>query len=216
MAVYKPHLLPVSRTTRNLYNTLISLVRRQTPYPDARLLHRLDTETAGIIMLAKTALADRYWKPRLHELITEKIYHARVRGVPKWQSYDCSCYVAEKQGGAVRSQMYVVEPECSELYIKPKFSRTQFRVIGQFGQETMVECRLLTGRKHQIRAQLAWLGHPIVGDKIYSHRGRYYLKRIESGLNQADLQALGSPFHCLTAVSLLLSIDGQEIRLSLS
>ncbi len=216
MAVYKPHSLPVSRTTRNLYNTLVSLVRRETPYSDARLLHRLDTETAGIMLLAKNASADRYWKARINELIVEKLYHARVHGVPEWQSRYLSCQLSEKQESAIRSQVYVVDPTCPEMYKNPKQSRTLFRVIECAENDALIECRLLTGRKHQIRAQLAWLGHPIVGDKVYSNQGRYYLKRIESGLNQADLQDLGSPFHCLAAVSLLLSIDGQEIRLSLS
>lgn len=80
LAVFKPHMLPVSRTTRNLYNTLISLVRRETPYKDARLLHRLDTETAGVILLAKNRVADQKWKPRLDQLIVRKIYHAWVTG----------------------------------------------------------------------------------------------------------------------------------------
>lgn len=96
MAVYKPHLLPVSRTTRNLYNTLISLIRRQTPYANAHLLHRLDTETAGIVLIAKNSGADKKWKPNLDKLITRKIYHAWVSGSPEWDEHLCECALSEK------------------------------------------------------------------------------------------------------------------------
>jgi len=215
MAVYKPHLLPVSRTTRNLYNTLISLVKRQTPYADARLLHRLDTETAGVILLAKNAQADRRWKPRLDQLICKKIYHAWVEGVPLWMSERMECDLAERADSVIRSQVYVVDDADSGLYIKPRQSKTEFRVLHSAAGKTLLECRLYTGRKHQIRAQLSYLGHPVVGDKIYGHEGRFYLKRIEQGLDDADFQVLGSRYHRLEAVELELDIEGLAVQIVL-
>lgn len=215
MAVYKPHQLPVSRTTRNLYNTLISLVRRQTPYYDARLLHRLDTETAGVMLLAKDADADRRWKPRLHELIHKKIYHAWVEGVPDWQVKLMECELSEKSGSLIRSQVYVVDPAEARHFMKPRHSKTEFRVLCTQAGRSLIECRLYTGRKHQIRAQLSYLGHPLVGDKIYGHQGCYYLKRIQQGLDDTDFEKLGSPYHLLQAVELTLDIDGQMVTLAL-
>ncbi len=215
MAVYKPHQLPVSRTTRNLYNTLISLVRRQTPYYDARLLHRLDTETAGVMLLAKDADADRRWKPRLHELIHKKIYHAWVEGVPDWQAKLMECELSEKNGSLIRSQVYVVDPAEACHFIKPRHTKTEFRVITSYAGRALIECHLYTGRKHQIRVQLSYLGYPLVGDKIYGHQGYYYLKRIEQGLDDTDFERLGSPYHLLQAVELTLDIDGQVVTLAL-
>ncbi|MDX2421335.1 MAG: RNA pseudouridine synthase [Amphritea sp.] len=217
MAVFKPHHLPVSRTTRNLYNTLISLVRRQTPFSDARLLHRLDSETAGIILLAKQESADRRWKPRLNELIKKKRYHAWVEGVPLWQSKQMECRLSERQGSAIRSQVYVIDETAlsdHDGYLKPRLSKTIFRVLDSQAGKTLLECQLLTGRKHQIRAQLSHLGYPLVGDKIYGHQGRFYLKRIEQGLNQADFAVLGSQHHLLQAFALTLNIDGEEVQIS--
>ena len=214
MAVYKPHLLPVSRTTRNLYNTLISLVRRQTPYHDARLLHRLDTETAGVILLAKDRAADRKWKPRLEQLITRKIYHAWVNGIPKWIDKEFRCKLSEKAGSEIRSRVFVVDDDGSDQYLKPRDSMTAFRVLQSQQGRTLVECELYTGRKHQIRSQLAYLGFPVIGDKIYSRNGYYYLKRIKQGLDSADFQQLGGEYHLLEAVECVLNIDGSEVRIS--
>lgn len=215
LVAYKPPLLPVSRTTRNLYNTLIQLVRRQTPWYDAHLLHRLDTETGGLIVLAKNKAADKKWKPRLAELIERKLYHARVYGVPDWRQKLMDCQLSEKVGSAIRSQMYVVDDSCAELFTKPKSSRTGFRVLSSDQQQSIIECELFTGRKHQIRAQLAHLGHPIVADKIYAHAGRYYLQRLERPLTVDEFEQLGGEHHQLTAVQLDIRPDPAQPVISL-
>ncbi|WP_415899489.1 RluA family pseudouridine synthase [Neptuniibacter sp. QD48_11] len=211
LAVFKPHLLPVSRTTRNLYYTLISLVRRQTAYEDAHLLHRLDTETAGIILLAKNKVADKKWKPRLDKLISKKIYHAWVEGIPEWDELSYECELSEKVGSPIRSQMYVVDQAESDLYPKPKQSQTLFRVLRKEEGKSLIECELMTGRKHQIRAHLAHLDHPIIGDKIYSKGGQYYLKRLGKELGNADFAELGSEYQRLTAVRVDINPDDQSV-----
>lgn len=207
MAVFKPHLLPVSRTTRNLYNTLISLIRRQTPYSHAHLLHRLDTETAGVMLVAKNSVVDRKWKPQLDKLMCKKIYHAWVQGQPEWDELLFECELSEKIGSTIRSQIYVVDSQTPELFPKPKISKTAFKVLRREARGTLIECELFTGRKHQIRAQLAHLGIPVIGDKIYAHGGFYYLKRLDRVLTSADLAVLASPHHLLEAVSLKLQGD---------
>ncbi|WP_415902312.1 RluA family pseudouridine synthase [Neptuniibacter sp. QD29_5] len=213
LAVFKPHLLPVSRTTRNLYNTLISLVRRQTAYEDAHLLHRLDTETAGIILLAKNKAVDKKWKPRLDKLISKKIYHAWVEGIPEWDELSYECELSEKAGSLIRSQMYVVDQAESDLYPKPKQSQTLFRVLRKEEGKSLIECELMTGRKHQIRVHLAHLGHPIIGDKIYSKGGKYYLKRLKKELGKADFADLGSEYQMLTAVRMEINPDDQPVTI---
>ena len=215
MAVYKPHLLPVSRTTRNLYNTLISLIRRQTPYANAHLLHRLDTETAGIVLIAKNSAADKKWKPNLDKLITRKIYHAWVSGSPDWDERLCECALSEKINSPIRSQIYVVDPENPQQYPKPKQSKTVFRVLQREQGRSLIECELFTGRKHQIRAQLAFLGHPILGDKIYSQGGKYYLKRLAADLTDQDFTALGAHCHQLTAVEIEINADDEPYTISI-
>lgn len=218
LAVYKPALLPVSRTTRNLYNTLIQLVRRQTPFYDAHLLHRLDTETDGLILIAKDKAADRKWKKQLDQLIERKLYHAVVSGHPKWRIKEVECELSERIDSKIRSQVYVAGDQPSTLYKKLRWSKTAFRVLSRDDNTSLIECELFTGRKHQIRAHLASLGYPIIGDKIYAHEGRFYLKRLDAALSEGDYEVLQSVHHRLTAVELVVrpDPDSPSIRLRLN
>jgi 23S rRNA pseudouridine1911/1915/1917 synthase len=204
--VHKPPNLPVNRTTRNVYNTLIQLLRRESPWPDAHLLHRLDLETSGLILIAQNNTMARQYQSKLGHLIRRKIYRAVVAGKPTWETKDFTCNLAtldESEGGsAIRSQMHVM-PEG-----KGKESRTLFKVLETKIKEgmsySMIECELLTGRKHQIRAHLAHLGHAIVGDKIYSNNGEFYLKRLDKTLSKADHEKLLTPHHLLHAYEIHL------------
>jgi 23S rRNA pseudouridine1911/1915/1917 synthase len=196
-AVHKPANLPVNRTTRNVYNTLIQLLRRESPWPDAHLLHRLDLETSGLILIAQNNVMARQYQSKLENLIRRKIY---------WEAKDFTCDLAtldESEGGsAIRSQMHVVPRG------EGKESHTLFKVLATNLKDgvsySVIECELLTGRKHQIRAQLAHLGHAIVGDKIYSNNGEFYLKRLDKTLSEADHRKLLTPHHLLHAYEIHL------------
>lgn len=210
MAVHKPAGLPVSRTTRNLFNTLISLGRRDTEYKDAHLLHRLDAETSGIVLLAKNSWADKRWKKHLDRLLQRKVYHALVWGNPAWDEHLCETWLAEQHHSAIRTRMVVTTEHDPDAVQAPKWSRTRFRVLKRFGTYSLLECELFSGRKHQIRAQLAHLGFPIIGDKIYSHEGAFYLKRLQQDLTAADLAVLGAPHQLLHAYSVQLNF-GEDV-----
>lgn len=73
---------------------------------------------------------------------------------------------------------------------------------------------MLTGRKHQLRAQLAHLGHAIIGDKIYSQQGRFYLKRLEQDLTAEDYRTLGAEHHLLHAYQLQLDTGREQVTLT--
>ena len=192
-AIHKPANLPVSRTTRNVYNTLIQLLRRESPWPDAHLLHRLDLETSGIILIAQNNEQAKIYQPKLSQLMLSKRYRAIVHGEPSWQTLEHESYLNTKPDSPIRCQMHLVEKG------QGKLSQTRFKKLATTGEYSLIECELLTGRKHQIRAHLAGLGYPIVGDKIYSEQGGYYLKRLNNELTQEDLNAWLCDHHLLHA-----------------
>lgn len=209
LAVHKPAGLAVSRTTRNIYYNLNSLLQRHN-WPEAQVLHRLDKDTAGSIVVAKTALAASRWQPQIQQLIQHKTYHAIVYGRPGWELYSCECLLAKHRESLIRSKMHVCIDSDNSAYIKPKHSHSEFKVLCSNGHYSIIECHLITGRKHQLRAQLAHLGHPIVGDKIYANNGEYYLKRLSDQLTAADNDKLKTDHHLLFAKSIKLHLDEKQ------
>ncbi|BCE03296.1 23S rRNA pseudouridine1911/1915/1917 synthase [Marinicellulosiphila megalodicopiae] len=202
LAVHKPANLPVHKTTRNVINTLVKLVQRESNFSDAHLLHRLDLDTSGIVLLTKNKEQAQYWQPKLAALMQKKVYKAIVYGKPNWQELDFECFLNTKQDSDIRCKMYVCDTG--------KQSGTFFKVLQTCGDYSIIECHLKTGRKHQLRAHLAHLGHPIVGDKIYANNGEYYLKRLNDEITELDELKLKTSHHLLMAYEIELDINGVE------
>lgn len=199
IAVHKPHGLAVSRTTRHIVNNLQSLIQAQTPWPNAQLLHRLDADTAGVILLAKDNDSAKFWQPKLAQLMVHKHYWAIVHGSPSWTHTRLVCKLGKRTDSEIRSKMYVVNED-----EKGKLSDSEFTVKAQGNGFSLIKCGLHTGRKHQLRAHLSHLGHPIVGDKIYANNGSYYLRRLNDQLTAEDEKNLLSPHQLLFARELSL------------
>lgn len=123
------------------------------------LVHRLDRETSGVLLFAKTEEAQQALKDNWKA--TEKLYLAAVRGHLKEKSGVLSSYLAENEDQFVFS---VVDPN------KGKLSQTAYAVIKETPAFSLVKIRLLTGRKNQIRVQFAERGHPVVGDPKYGRK----------------------------------------------
>ena len=135
----------------------------------AYLVHRLDRETSGVMMVAKTEAVQEYFRSNWNEL-TEKIYLARIEGKLPAESGVFESYLYEDADLFVRST-----PDNA----KGKYARTEWRAVGTDPETpkgtdptTLVEAVLKTGRKNQIRVQFADAGHPVVGDAKYGHGKR--------------------------------------------
>ena len=143
-------------------NALTDYVRKGQLRSSKRvyLVHRLDRETSGVMMVAKTHVAEDYFRSRWNE-VTEKTYLARVHGRLDAKEGKFESYLAEDPKTlAVRS---VKNPAYGKL------ACTLYRVLSERGDTSLVEVRLKSGRKNQIRVHFAESGHPVVGDSKYGH-----------------------------------------------
>jgi 23S rRNA pseudouridine1911/1915/1917 synthase len=125
------------------------------------IVHRLDKETSGLMMIAKTELAHHSLTKQIKERSIVKKYIALVYGILK----DKAGYIEAPIG---RDKNH--RNKMSVSNIASREAKTYFEVIKYFESFTLLLLRLYTGRTHQIRVHLRFIGHPVVGDKLYGIR----------------------------------------------
>lgn len=123
------------------------------------IVHRLDKEVSGLVVLAKSMEVQKTLKDNWH--MNTKLYYAFVEGKPGKAMGKVSSYLAEGPKEKVFSSQ---DPG------KGKLAVTQFRIMKEYPSHTLLEIRLETGRKNQVRVHMADLGCPIVGDRRYGAR----------------------------------------------
>jgi len=154
--------------SRTAYFILTDYVRKGQARSRNRLfiVHRLDRDTSGLVVFAKTPEAKNFLQTHWDE--TKKTYLAVVHGTCKKTSDTISTYLAENKARKVYSTADTT---------KGRLSRTAYKVLKQTEEFALVEIDLLTGRKHQARVHLADIGHPVVGDDRYG-KGKGAHKRL--------------------------------------
>lgn len=169
MVVNKPAGLVVHPGCGNFHGTLVNAVAwhlRDTPSydpndPAVGLVHRIDKDTSGLLVVAKTPEAKTELGAQFFNHDTHRSYHALV-----WGSFSEDNGRIEGNIGRDpkdRLRMAVFPPGSDQ----GKTAVTHYRVLERFGYVTLVECRLETGRTHQIRAHMKHIGHPLFGDERY-------------------------------------------------
>ncbi len=202
--VHKPPGMPVHRTGKIFFQTLANLVREQLRDIAWAPLNRLDRETGGLVAFAKGSDALRCWAPASPKSHWLKLYAAITHGIIEPRSGRIELALGESGLGPIRSKV--------DILPGGKKALTLYKVLSTTSTESLVVLAPITGRKHQLRAHLAAIGSPIIGDKIYSQAGSAYLKQLDQELDEADYHCLGARHHLLHAFHLhLKKSEGDEI-----
>lgn len=177
-------------TDKVLHNTVTHILAKQLG-KKVYLAHRLDRETSGTMVLALGVDAARSLYEQFVAHGVKKEYLAVVFGAVDWSRKVVDAPLGE-EGKSIRVRRAVGGANAQEAI-------TEFSRLATDGRLSLVSARPRTGRLHQIRAHLAHLGHPLVGDKLYCGDGETYMKAVRKEVTRADLDALGADRQLLHA-----------------
>jgi 23S rRNA pseudouridine1911/1915/1917 synthase len=216
VVVDKPPFLLIHPTKPDCAPTLWKQLRELLAFEIASggqvsIVNRLDRETSGLVLVAKTATAARDFGLRMQRQQLRKEYLAIVWGWPEWEHKIVDAPL-DRQGRHQRSAIWLKQM----IHPAGTPALTQFRVERRFTKSTSFGDRFSlirafphTGRTHQIRVHLSSLGHSIVGDKIYGPDEQLYLRFIETGWTPEFQEKLLLPRHALHSVKLATDDKGE-------
>lgn len=170
LVVNKPYGMVVHPAKGNWSGTLVNAVYGHLTIDsdeDLRpgIVHRLDKDTSGLMVIAKNLDAQHHLMDQFAERTVLKIYHALVLGYLKYSVGEMNGPLARHAKNRLK---YAVDFE------NGKEAFTEYKVLKQFEKASLVELTLHTGRTHQIRVHLAHEGAPIIGDKLYNRKFHEY------------------------------------------
>jgi 23S rRNA pseudouridine1911/1915/1917 synthase len=202
LAVDKPAGIPVHPVNREVENTVIRMVRRGEGREGLRLVHRLDRETSGVLLLAEDPDSARALSTCFERGEVRKEYLALVRGVVEGERGEIDLPIGDDQD----SRVYVRRKAGVG---KPAY--TEWRVERRLEGHTLLRLFPKTGKRHQLRVHLAALGHPIFGDALYGRPDADYLDMVR-GIRDPRREAGEPDRHLLHCAVVAMAPPGYDLR----
>jgi RluA family pseudouridine synthase len=137
---------------------------------DAQACHRLDKDTSGVLAIARNPEAYRHLSMQFENREVKKIYHAVVDGIHSFSDHLVDAPIEKQNDGTAK------------LSRKGKAAQTYFTTLKTFKNHSLIECRPITGRMHQIRVHLSHLKAPITGDELYGGK-LFFVSSVKRGFN---------------------------------
>ncbi len=200
IAINKP---PGISTLEDRSETTNVLLLAKEYISTAQACHRIDKDTSGVLVLAKNATGFKHLSMKFQKREVNKWYHAVVQGNTEFDNYHINVPITIKNQGIVRWDKK-----------QGKESSTYFTTLQNFRSYSLIQCKPVTGRRHQIRAHLKYVKHPIIADELYGGN-RLYLSEIKKNyrsnqsaekpiINRMALHAFRVSFKSLDGIEQLI------------
>jgi len=184
-------------TARIRENTLVNALLFHTSLPDSKdkdrpgIVHRLDKDTSGLIVVAKTERAQEILAKMIKERVVKRKYLGIVKGCIKEDTGEITKPIGRPKKGGVLMKVYGRSM---------REAKTSYKVLQRFKDASLLEIELITGRTHQIRVHFASIRHPVLGDKSYG--------KATSLINRQALHAFSLSFpHPITKEPLSFEVE---------
>jgi len=170
---------PENESLKSGEKTLIDYLIEKYPelknageYPRYGVVHRLDKDTSGILLVAKShdglIFLQQQFSDQTLEKTLEKSYTALVTGNIKNNTETMHTLVTRSKADPRKQKVYEISD--SESPVSAREAITEWKVIERYKNYTLLEVKILTGRRHQIRCHLSFISHPVAGDKLYGFK----------------------------------------------